>query len=88
MGFVPASLRYALTREEYVISYIEAHSKLIDYLANVCHYDVVLRPVSMEDSMIVNEILLKVQNRDKAKVIISSNVDIYELVVKKLELLV
>ncbi|MEM1510721.1 MAG: polysaccharide pyruvyl transferase family protein [Thermofilaceae archaeon] len=87
VGFAPAYIRYTLTKMEYE-NYIEAHVKLIDYLVDKYRCNILLMPSSTDDLVATNDIVSRIRNRDKVKIINTNNVDLYESIIRELDILV
>lgn len=87
IGFAPAFIRYTLTKDEYE-NYVKAHGKIIDFLIDSYGCEIIILPSSMDDLIAVKKILFSVRNRDKVKVMVSNDVDLYESTIRKLSLLV
>jgi len=87
VGFAPAFIRHTLTKMEYE-NYIEAHVKLIDYLVDEYCCNIILMPSSTDDLVVTNEIVSRIHNRDKVKIIVNDDVDFYESIIRELDLLV
>ena len=86
IGFAPAMLTNTLTTRE-IDNYVIAHARCIDKLNDDCQVNVVFLPSSSDDVAMCKKIASKIHNK-VPKMIITDDVDEYELCIRKLSLLV
>jgi len=86
IGVAPASLKYTFTRAE-VEAYVAAHAKLLDELVAQGERMIFL-PSTPEDEIMCRMIISRMENKDRVKIIVTNNVNVYESLISGLKILI
>ena len=84
IGVAPAMLKYTLTKEE-VERYVVAHAHCLDELAT--HHEEIVFLSSSDDIVMCQMIMAKMKDPNRAKIIVTNDVDEYESSIRGLKLL-